>query len=1034
MMSKKILGLDLGTNSIGWALLEETDKQPSNIIDIGVRIFQKAVENGSTPTPKNVKRRNARLARRVIQRRARRKQRMLNYLVSLDLLPKELQKHPQPEIILNSLGDPYRLRARALDHQLGNFELGRVLLHLVQRRGFLSNRKTLLGDMVDDPDVLAILAEDDDTEDNSSERAKEETEFKKDISQLRNTIFESGSRTLGEYLASLDHHDCKRNRSREGGHLKTDRRMYREELEQIWKKQAEFNGQLTDDIKENIEEIIFYQHPLKLRSDRVGKCSLEPGRKRAQMARLEYQNFRYLQDINNLKYFDHYSEKWQELNQQDREKLIDLFESKAKPNFKTDIRNALGLPKGTEFNLDSDNKKLKGNITACEIRSVFPAWDKLDADKRKALVEDLLTINKKSVLKKRLIDHWGMDIQTAINLCLLEFEYDHAGLSLKAINKLLPFVRQGKIYSDARIAAGYGYEQEETKVAEKLPAPLEIANPIVNKALHELRRVINALIKEYGKPDIIRIEMARDLEMNTKKYKAFLKQQTANAKANEEAEGAFREMGLKNPHLMLTKYPSRADKIRYRLWRDQDGRCAYSNKQINLSTLFSPEIDIDHIIPYSQSLDDSYMNKVVCYAGENRYKGQRTPVDAWGGNSERWLQITQSINSWPRNLAAKKNRFYMKENEIMERDFISSQLNDTRYISKVALDYVRQLGVDVSVSKGQTTAWLRHMWGLNSLIGETDQKERTDHRHHAIDAVVVSCVGRRFYTDLVRLAKDLEKSRSGADMKDMNIDPPWEALRTDLNQKLQQLIVSHAAQRGITGALHEETGAGYINGVGTVYRANLDGEFKTTQVKKIVDDNVREIVEKHLAKYGDNSKQAFAEGVTVLHKDGKTPIKRVRIVQAKTTLDKLKKSKFGARDQLGNVFKWMPYGNMHHVEIIRHKETGKYSGVFVTAMEAAQRVRGIGQGKTSMINNHHGAEYEYIMALHINDLVSLDIDGRKKYYRVQLLDSPNKRVNVRAHTASTLSNEHDTFPDRELTIPSLISKGMVLCNLNCISK
>ena len=187
--------------------------------------------------------------------------------------------------------------------------------------------------------------------------------------------------------------------------------MYREELEQIWKKQAEFNDKLTDEIKEKLEEIIFYQRPLKLRSNRVGKCSLELGRKRAQMARPEYQKFRYLQDINNLKYFDHYSEQWRELNQQDREKLIDLFESKAKPTFKTDIRNALGLPKGTEFNLDTDNKKLRGNITACEIRSVFPAWDKLDADKRKALVEDMLTINKKSVLKKRLIDNWGMDIQ-----------------------------------------------------------------------------------------------------------------------------------------------------------------------------------------------------------------------------------------------------------------------------------------------------------------------------------------------------------------------------------------------------------------------------------------------------------------------------------------------------------------------------------------------------------------------------------------------------------------------------------------------
>jgi len=107
-MSKKILGLDLGSNSIGWALLKETEGKPSEIINVGSRIFTKAVEE-KTPTPKNVKRRNARLTRRVLQRRARRKLRMLNYLIQLELLPKELTNNPTPEIILNELGNPYTL-------------------------------------------------------------------------------------------------------------------------------------------------------------------------------------------------------------------------------------------------------------------------------------------------------------------------------------------------------------------------------------------------------------------------------------------------------------------------------------------------------------------------------------------------------------------------------------------------------------------------------------------------------------------------------------------------------------------------------------------------------------------------------------------------------------------------------------------------------------------------------------------------------------------------------------------------------------
>ena len=177
-MSKRVLGLDLGSNSIGWALLKTTDAgKPTGLIDLGSRIFNKAVED-KTPTPKNQKRRNSRLARRVVQRRARRRQRMLNYLVSLNLLPAGLKENHQPERVLNELGEPYSLRAKALDTPLRPYELGRILLHLVQRRGFLSNRKTRLGqEMLDDPDVQAALAElEDDTTGGESARTDEEKE------------------------------------------------------------------------------------------------------------------------------------------------------------------------------------------------------------------------------------------------------------------------------------------------------------------------------------------------------------------------------------------------------------------------------------------------------------------------------------------------------------------------------------------------------------------------------------------------------------------------------------------------------------------------------------------------------------------------------------------------------------------------------------------------------------------------------------------------------------------------------------------
>ena len=996
-MSKYILGLDLGSNSIGWALLKANNAgKPTGLIDLGSRIFNKAVED-KTPTPKNKKRRDSRLARRVVQRRARRRQRMLNYLISLNLLPADLKESPKPERILNKLGDPYSLRAKALDHPLSAHELGRIFLHLVQRRGFLSNRKTLLGqEMLDCPDVQEVLAEL--KEDHMGEDA-DETAFKLDISQLRKTIKDSKCRTLGEYLALRESHQCKRNRKRESGHLRTDRQMYREELDTIWKEQRKHHRVLTDEVKKQIEQIIFHHRPLRLKADRIGKCSLEPRLKRIKIARLEYQKFRYLQDINNLKYFNRETEVWNSLSPEDRNKLTQLFERQSKLTF-DGLCEVLELDSNPEFNLKrAEIKKLKGNTTACAIREKLPEWDELSEERQYALVEDLLTIQRKDVLKKRLKSHWKFDPKTAVRLCMVEFEQGHGNLSTKAIRKLLPYLEQGDILSEARVKTGYGYEQQTGTAVDRLGLPPTIPNPIVQKGLHELRRVVNAIIAEYGKPDFIRIEMARDLEMNTKRYKAFIDQQKTNTMANEKASEEYKKIHKKDPN--------QEDKYKYRLWQDQGEKCVYSGRMIPICTLFSAEIEIDHILPYSQSLDDSYMNKVVCYAEENRAKGNRTPKDAFGNNEDKWNQITQSISRWNNKLRSKRERFYKREADLSDKGFISSQLNDTRYISREAGAYLKTLGVVVTFPKAAFTSLLRRKWGLNSLIEKTDKKERTDHRHHAIDATVIACIDSSFHKSLIKLAKEKEGVQSELKMRDLFIEQPWKGFRFDIDKKLAAMVVSHVPQRKISGALHEETGIGFIRVKGKdtlVYRKDLDTTFKKDWIEDIIDDEIKEQVRTHLKNADNNPKQAFAEGKEVFHKNGKTLIKRVRILQSKTLGDKSEETKFGVRNCRGEVFKWMDYGNIHHIEILRHREKGSYKSIYITALEAANRARGIHSSKRSIIQTSHGKEYEFIMALHKNDLVSVEKDGKRKFCRVQKLERDGNTLTLRLHTAATLNN------------------------------
>ena len=992
-MSKRILGLDLGSNSLGWALLEEKDGIACRFVDLGSRIFSKAVEE-KVPTPKNVKRRDMRLGRRVLQRRARRKQRMLNYLFSLNLLPRELFNNTQPEIVLNKIGDPYQLRTKALDHQLAPHELGRVLLHFVARRGFLSSKKQVAGDLVDDPDTIAYLEEIDKT----TSKDKDEGAFKSDIAEVRNAIHGSGYRTLGEYLYHLERGECKRNRLHEGGHLRTDRKMYQDELLQIWDNQSQYFTYLPDDFmadNKGIKQIIFYQRPLKLKEDRIGKCSLETKNDRAATARLEVQRFRYLQDVNNLQYFERQLDQWLNINDESKQKLITYFEQHPSINIST-LKKELGFDKQTKFNLEMKN--LKGNITACEIRSVLnDIWDSYTTTMQSALVEDLLSIKKKSALKKRLINHWKIETSQAVQLCLLEFEPGHSSHSLKAINKLMPYLEQGMIYSDARIKAGYDYEVKDIEIQETLGKPPETANPIVNRGLHELRRVINAIIKHYGKPDVIRIEMARDLEMNTKRYKDNEARQTRNKNENEKAVDAYRGLNL-------GKYPSYDDKIKYRLWQEQNHVCAYSCKAISLNTVFTADVEIDHILPYKKSLDDSYMNKVLCYTAENRSKGDRTPKEAWGSNETKWNQITQLINGW-QGLESKVKRFFQTEEELQQRDFISTQLNDTRYISKLAIDYVKQLDCDVSTSKGTTTAWLRHQWGLNALIGETDKKERTDHRHHAIDAAVVACVDRSLYQQILNWTRNNEQ--------DLKINSPYPHFRDELAEHLKHVIVSHDTQRKLSGALHEETGAGYIEKHGgLVYRKNLAPDFTVKNANSIVDESVKKQVLSHLAKYNGNPKAAFSNDVTVYHKDGKTPIKRVRVLQSKTNPKKLEQNKLGIKNKDGEIFKWMAYGNMHHVEIIKNKETGNYKGEFITMMEAHRRaMTGTDSAKKRnverepIIQINHGDQWDFIMALHINDLVSVDAgDDQREFYRVQKLGG-GYDLTLRLHTETSTKRE-----------------------------
>ena len=339
------------------------------------------------------------------------------------------------------------------------------------------------------------------------------------------------------------------------------------------------------------------------------------------------------------------------------------------------------------------------------------------------------------------------------------------------------------------------------------------------------------------------------------------------------------------------------------------------------------------------------------------------------------------------------------------------------------LAYVQLLGsaVDVSVSKGVLTALLRRRWGLNPLLGG-GEKNRADHRHHAVDAAVIACVNRSLYQKLVKLMRE-----PGARLERIALDAPFAHYRDSLAAHLDRLCVSHAPLRKLSGALHEETVYAVQRGPQgeprVVYRKPLDASLK---LDKLVDDGLRRQLQDHLARFNNHAKQAFApENLPVLH-PGHGPVRRVRVVAANSFNPR---SFLSLPDRQGQLRKHLPFSSNHHVEILRDRASGKVESVFVTMWEAAQRAH---QHQQALVQTKHGADKVFLMALHINDLVLIQQGERQVIYRVQNLDPKDKRVVLRHHRAATLDD--DTQKVRASISQLVDQHGMQPLQLNVLGK
>jgi CRISPR-associated endonuclease Csn1 len=1006
-----VLGIDLGSASLGWAMVALDDRgEPNRLLRTGVRIFDPGVSGTELEIlqgkdeSKNVKRRQMRLQRRQLRRRAARQRDLFELLQQHGLLPPyekpisdavphvtNAQRSVQRHEILKELDNqlfaqfeermkqevsaadhvlPYYLRSLALRERLEPFALGRVLYHLSQRRGFLSNRRDLA---------------------KTKDKQEEKSKVYAGISEISKEMRESGAPSLGYFFAHQNPEE-KRIRGRW-----TARTMYLSEFEAIWQAQSAHHPQtLTPQLKTEINRLLFFQRPIAAQKHLVGECELEPGRKRAPIYSLDAQRFRLLQKVNDLRISDaNFNER--RLTREERNQLLAVLEHQGEISFSA-LRTLLRLPKrGIWFNLErGGEKKIPGNRTACKMRAAFgQRWGSFTKDEKDKIVEEWAGAETEEWLLRRGMNKWGLDEEHARLWAQAEPEDGFARLSHKAIQKILPMMEDGLSFKEAEKEA-YGVRFSGGAVLDALPpvrkAIPSLRNPAVERSLTELRKVVNAILREHGKPYEIHIELARDVKNPRADRKEIWTAMRDRQKRRETVvEKVLKEGGIPHPTGLQIEKALLAEECRW--------ECPYTGRKIRFAELFGdePQFDIEHILPFSRCPDNSFANKTLCYLPENRdVKRNQTPFEAYGSDAERWEQVLHRVRQFKNN--GKLRRFQVKTREELEQ-FNSRQLNDTRYSSKLAAEYLGCLygGRDLArpdgsarrvihASAGKLTADLRRNWGLEAILREPEPaaseekkaKPRSDHRHHAIDAMVIALTSPAAVKMLADAAeRNLQRGR--ASLKGTKV--PWNDFVESIRPHIESLVVSHRPEHKLTGQLHDETLYGHPHErekKSFVHVRKPVEALTKGELEEIVDPKVREAVSARMKELGDLKKlqTAGVEPPCLRTKDGrKIPIRRVRVRKALTVQPVGK----------GPRRRHVAPNNNHHMEIVAQlDERGneiRWDGVPVSLLEAMQRRR---EGKP-IVQRHHGKGFAFKCSLMGGDTIEVTEDGATQIYVVRTI-------------------------------------------------
>jgi CRISPR-associated endonuclease Csn1 len=955
------LGLDLGSNSLGWCVLTlDAEDKPSRFVRMGVRIFSDG-RNPKDGTSLAAGRRLARAMRRRRDRFLKRRARLMLKMIEHGFMPANRVERESLRTV-----DPYELRLRGLDQALTQFEFGRALFHLNQRRGFQSNRKV-------------------------DRMEKEDGKIAGAISKVREQMSTDGARTVGEWLARR-HASRSPVRARLNGQgakssyeLYVQRAMIADEFDQLWKTQAEMNPAVYTPIARDVlRDALLYQR--KLRPVIPGKCPFELDERRAPLALPSVQRFRIFQEVNNLRVRST-GEVDCALTIEQRDRVADYLLRFHDRSFEQ-LRKLLGLGEDATFNLESDKrKKLLGDSTGSALakKDIFgQRWHSLPPIQQDEVAKLLLDTEMEETVIVALTQRFGLSVEQAKLAAQVRMVEGYGSISSKAIMKMQPFLEAAIVtYDQAAASAGYDHSMRFTGGdMPNLPYYAEflqkyvgtgtgerkdklekrygrIANPTVHVGLNQLRIVINRLIAKYGRPEQIVIELARELKLSRERKRELEQQQSDRQDDNERFLRMLQENGLP---------PKPGNFLRLRLWEElaaspTDRRCPYTGEMISIKRLFSDEVEIEHILPFCKTLDDSIANKTVAMRKANRDKADRAPFDAFGHSPGGyvWEQIINraSLMPYPRRRRFSPDAL---EQFAQDGDFLARHLNDTAYLSRVAREYLTAIcPIDrVWSIPGRLTAMLRRRWGLNSLLSDGDIKNRTDQRHHTIDACVVAVTDRRLLQTMSVLSAYGNEARTARFLE--GLEAPWEGFREGLSFGLSKVMVSYKPDHGTGTQLHNDSAYGVVgqpvdfnSKVSVVRRRSISSLTSDDKIAQIRDPLLREKVARVVA--GKSGKDAVAALDAFALETG---VRRLRAVEMLSVIP--------IRRVNGEVYKAYKGDSNYCFRVLAAPKNGGWIGEVVSSFGASAGVPG-----------HHP---DLVMQLCTDDTIQISKDGSVETLRL----------------------------------------------------